>query len=259
MSATLTPTDTHTDTPAETPLELQACELARLLLRESEPLSTAGDRARSAQMARMLDDSPGKTFTIALADQVMRFTQPRRSARRFRTLLEHLRVPAYLGMFDRALLRLAGVASNFVPSIVMPQVTAQVRRESRDVILSAEPAALSAYLSQRAKSGIRVNINQLGEAVLGEAEAGKRLDAVVERLVDPAIDYVSVKISAIFSQIHLVGYVATLEEIKTRLRTLYRAAIAHGHAGSDNRPKFVNLDMEEYRDLNLTVDGFCQV
>ncbi len=259
MPEMLTPTATRTDDTAESHLEVQACELARRLLRDSEPLGTPADRARSAQTARMLDDSPGKAFTIALADQVLRITRPRRSARRFRTLLEKLGPPAYLGLLDRSLLRLAGVASNFVPSIVMPQVAAQVRRESRDVILSAEPAELSAYLSMRAESGMRVNLNQLGEAVLGEAEAAKRLEAVVERLADPAVDYVSVKISAIYSQIHLVGYETTLEEIKKRLRTLYRAAIAHGHASPAQRSKFVNLDMEEYRDLNLTVDGFCQV
>ncbi|MCB1095698.1 MAG: bifunctional proline dehydrogenase/L-glutamate gamma-semialdehyde dehydrogenase [Verrucomicrobiae bacterium] len=256
MPATHTPNEPQA-CAAEPSLAEQACELASMLLRESKQLSTPADRARSEQMARMLDDSAGKAFTIALADQVMRFTRSQRGAQRFRSLIAELNPPKYLGAFDRTLLRIAAVASRFVPWIVMPQVAAQVRRESRNVILSGEHDALSAYLSQREKSGTRVNLNQLGEAVLGEGEAGRRLEAVLERLADPAVDYVSVKISAIFSQIHLVGYRATLEEIKQRLRILYRAAIANPRP--DDRPKFVNLDMEEYRDLNLTVDGFCEV
>ena len=58
-----------------------------MLLRESKQLSTPADRARSEQMARMLDDSAGKAFTIALADQVMRFTRSQRGAQRFRSLI----------------------------------------------------------------------------------------------------------------------------------------------------------------------------
>ena len=54
------------------------------------------------------------------------------------------------------------------------------------------------------------------------------------------------KISAIFSQINLVAWDETLAEIKARLRLLYRAALARA-------AKFVNLDMEEYRDLALTM------
>ncbi|MEO6787704.1 MAG: bifunctional proline dehydrogenase/L-glutamate gamma-semialdehyde dehydrogenase, partial [Chthoniobacteraceae bacterium] len=94
-------------------------------------------------------------------------------------------------------------------------------------------------------------VNPLGEAVLGEEEALHRLDALLALLARPDIDYVSVKISAIFSQINLVAWDATLNEIKARLRKLCRAAAA--------ARKFVNLDMEEYRDLALTVAAFREV
>ena len=40
----------------------------------------------------------------------------------------------------------------------------------------------------------------------------------------------------------------SMDAIKERLRALYRAAQPEG--------KFVNLDMEEYRDLALTVAAF---
>ena len=46
-----------------------------------------------------------------------------------------------------------------------------------------------------------------------------------------------------------------------RLRTLYRAAARHRYTHPDGRvtPKFINLDMEEYRDLDLTVTAFREV
>ena len=64
------------------------------------------------------------------------------------------------------------------------------------------------------------------------------------------------KLSSICSQISLTGYEQTKELIKPRLRELYRAAISGNNA---NKPKFVNLDMEEYRDLHLTVDIFTSI
>ena len=106
-----------------------------------------------------------------------------------------------------------------------------------------------------------MNINQLGEAILGEAEAEKRIQQVIARLESPECETISVKISAIFSQINLLAYDATLDEIKVRLRRLYRTAQAHRFTLEDGSesPKFVNLDMEEYHDLHFTCDAFQQV
>ena len=59
-------------------------------------------------------------------------------------------------------------------------------------------------------------INQLGEAILGEEEAEKRMQAVLARLASPDCDYLSIKISAIFSQIHLIADTETLEKLKER-------------------------------------------
>ena len=103
--------------------------------------------------------------------------------------------------------------------------------------------------------GFRINFNQLGEAVLGKREALRRLQSYLDKLRNSPVTYVSVKLSSILSQISLTGYQATLKTIKERLRLLYRAAL-NNQAG---RPKFVNLDMEEYRDLHMTVDVFQQL
>ncbi|MCB1134557.1 MAG: proline dehydrogenase family protein, partial [Verrucomicrobiae bacterium] len=115
---------------------------------------------------------------------------------------------------------------------------------------AGEPA-FSRYLRRRSSGSFRLNINQLGEAVLGEGEARRRLEGVLRLLARPDVNYASVKISAIYSQINVLAWDQTLAAIKERLRLLYRAA---GKAG-----KFVNLDMEEYRDLGLTAAAFREV
>ncbi len=67
--------------------------------------------------------------------------------------------------------------------------------------------------------------------------------------------------SSVFSQIDLVAFRATVARVAERLRTLYRAAARHRYRHPDGRitAKFINLDMEEYRDLDLTVTAFREV
>ena len=72
-------------------------------------------------------------------------------------------------------------------------------------------------------------------------------------LAQPAVDYVSVKISSICSQLDVLRFDHEVERIAARLRRLYDAANSYRPA------KFVNLDMEEYRDLELTLAVFRRV
>ncbi len=249
----MTPNSSIAEVPTDTELPMLAIELAAELLNRAAAAQRLSEKLQGKQMARLMKDPAGKAFTFAMADQVFRAPSATREAKRFRDLVEDYGVPAYLPLPARIAMRMGELGSVVAPQIVMPMIAGQLRRESSSVILPAEDEPLHRHLAQRRKEGMRMNLNQLGEAVLGEEEAASRLHANLTRLADPAVDYISVKISAIFSQIHLVAAEETLTEIKSRLRELYRAACA------GERRKFVNLDMEEYRDLRLTCDAFRQV
>lgn len=243
--------------PANGELAREAVGLAREILQAAQRELRLGERLQARQLAAMMNDEPGKAFTFALADQVLRPPSTARQARRFRDLVEDFGAPVYLPTPPRVAMKTGELVSHVAPDLVMPQIAAQLRRESASVILPAEADSLHRHVSRRRKSGLRLNFNQLGEAVLGEGEAGRRLQANLDRLADPDCDYISVKFSAIYSQIHSVGFEETVEELKNRLRLLYRAAIQHPSAHGS--PKFVNLDMEEYRDLRLTCEAFRSV
>jgi RHH-type proline utilization regulon transcriptional repressor/proline dehydrogenase/delta 1-pyrroline-5-carboxylate dehydrogenase len=137
----------------------------------------------------------------------------------------------------------------------------RLRQETQNVILPGEEEDLRRYLEERRRAGMRLNLNQLGEAILGEAEAARRLEAYLALLARDDVEYISVKVSSVFSQIELVAFPATVARVAERLRTLYRAAARHRYRHPDDRvtPKFINLDMEEYRDLDLTVTAFREV
>jgi RHH-type proline utilization regulon transcriptional repressor/proline dehydrogenase/delta 1-pyrroline-5-carboxylate dehydrogenase len=229
----------------------RASALAAELLGAALSAQSSQERAESGRLARMMNDSRGKAFTVQMVDQVFRSRSPRRQAERFRALLEKYGAPAYLSPGQRRLMRLGALGSRLAPGLAMRAVAARLREDTARVILPAEPAPLQRYLAARHASGTGVIVNQLGEAVLGEREAAWRLDALLGLLSDPSVSAVSVKLSAIHSQLNLLDWEGTLASVAQRLRRLYRAAMP-------NR-KFVNLDMEEYRDLHLTLSAFKSV
>ncbi|NTW37115.1 MAG: bifunctional proline dehydrogenase/L-glutamate gamma-semialdehyde dehydrogenase, partial [Syntrophobacteraceae bacterium] len=133
-------------------------------------------------------------------------------------------------------------------------------QHSRRAIIPGEEEPFSAYLEKRRQEGVRTNINYLGEAVLGEEESAKRLSQYIKAMQSPDIEYISVKISTIYSQIHPIAFEHSLDILKERLSTLYRIARDNTFIRKDGTrvPKFVNLDMEEYRDLEITLAAFTQ-
>ena len=250
MAQTLDSTTELSELPGE------AVKLAAQILRASRENETGIDRSRSSLMARMMEDPPGKKFTIAMADQVLRIRRPQRAASRMDGLVEEYGVPRYFSGFDRFSLWLGNLLAGWFPNLVIPFVKRKVRADSAHVIISAEQEEFKKYLAARHGENVRVNFNQLGEAVLGDHEANKRLEEYLMRLGTADIDYCSVKLSSVVSQISLTGYEHTKTEIKKRLRDIYRAAIS---GASNGVAKFVNLDMEEYRDLHFSVDIFQEV
>ncbi|WP_420112391.1 bifunctional proline dehydrogenase/L-glutamate gamma-semialdehyde dehydrogenase [Pseudactinotalea sp.] len=118
------------------------------------------------------------------------------------------------------------------------------------LLVDSRDPALGKHLAAARAEGYRLNINLLGEAVLGEAEAQARAERTRALLERADVDYVSIKVSSLVSQISTWDTAGTTARVLERLRPLYRAAAAA------HPPKFVNLDMEEYRDLELTLDVF---
>lgn len=238
-----------------------AVDLAEKLLKHSRSEITSQEHAQAQKISRMMDDPLGKELTIALVDQAFRSHQPNRIADQLQHLLEKYGSPAYMAWWERSALMLGGVMAHFLPAMIVPPIVARLRQETANVILPGEEGDLSKYLKERRTSGVRLNLNQLGEAILGEREAQRRLEAYLDLLQRDDVEYISVKISSVFSQINLIAFDHTVEKIKERLRQLYRQAQSHLYTRPDGTqtPKFINLDMEEYRDLHLTVRAFQEV
>jgi RHH-type proline utilization regulon transcriptional repressor/proline dehydrogenase/delta 1-pyrroline-5-carboxylate dehydrogenase len=239
----------------------RAVELAEALLREARERQTPEERAQARKLARMMEDPHGKELTIALADQAFRSQRPARIADQLAYLLERYGVPEYMDWWERVALLLGGAMAHYLPSLIVPPIVSRLRQETQNVILPGEEEDLRRYLEERRRAGMRLNLNQLGEAILGEAEAARRLEAYLALVARDDVEYISVKVSSVFSQIELTAFRRTVDHVAGRLRALYRAAARHRYRHPDGRitPKFINLDMEEYRDLDLTTVAFREV
>src|SRR5947208_10050469 len=239
----------------------RAVELAEALLREARAQQTPEEHAQAAKLARMMADPHGKQLTIALADQAFRSRRPERIADQLAYLLGRYGVPQYMDWWERVGLLVGGAMAHYLPSLVVPPIVSRLRHETQNVILPGEEEDLRRYLEERRRAGMRLNLNQLGEAILGETEAARRLEAYLALLAREDVEYISVKVSSVFSQIDLVAFRHTVERVKARLRVLYQQALRHRYRHPDGHltPKFINLDMEEHRDLDLTVTAFREV
>ena len=241
MSSTIA-TDSEIDHLAKS-----AVENARELIAESAPNLKRYDRASRRRFTRLFKDPKAISVTVSLTDEVMRISSPKDAVRILRKAAKDATVAGF-GLFNTTGLKLIALLSKLLPKPVLFAVHTQVKLLSKGIILPAESKQLARQIKRRAKKGIRLNINVLGEAVLGEKEAAERFERVLEMMERNEVNYVSVKLSSVVSQIIALDRVGTLERVSLKLREIYRKSIATN--------TFVNLDMEEFRDLRLTVDAF---
>ena len=227
-----------------------ALERARKLIDAAAQPGTREERSIRRSFRRLFDDPAAVEVTITLTDEVMRFTSSRSAATALRTAVRQASSKGF-GLFNVMGLRAVAMFSRLWPSLAVRIVDSRVRDLTKNLILDADPASLHATLRSHTDGGLSINVNVLGEAVLGEREANDRLERVLDVVRRADVNYVSVKLSAIVSQLVTIDHEGSLERVAAKLRVLYREAQA--------ADTFVNLDMEEYRDLRLTLDAFTRV
>lgn len=240
--------------------EKKAIRLADLLLQEATATQTREEKKVQAELARMMDDEKGKTFTMSFTDECFRSNRSSRIADQLVYMMNKFGIPTYLTKFRQFQLWIFKILGLPLSFILIPIVKWSLRRTTSRVILPGERGALSRHLRKRRQEGVRLNLNHLGEAILSEAEATRRLNLYLYDLKQKDIDYISIKISTIYSQINILDWEKSLELLSVRLRELYRAAMTHLYTQPDGKKtmKFVNLDMEEYKDLHLTKELFMR-
>lgn len=237
---------------------LQSIALAKNILIEALSLQTPKEKKWQSQIAAMANNAKVKGLILSITDQCFRSDQSKRIADQMVYLIQKFGIPSALSGSQKLQLKIFQCLGNILPYLFVPPLKRMVRKETSVFILPGESKDLRTQIKERQAQEVRINLNHLGEAILGEGEAKKRLDIYLSDLARPEVEYISVKISTIYSQLNLLAWEEVLKTLSERLKCLYRAAKSHSFTHPDGRvsAKFVNLDMEEYRDLHLTVDAF---
>ncbi|ACQ81095.1 Aldehyde Dehydrogenase [Beutenbergia cavernae DSM 12333] len=227
----------------------EAVELAHRWAERTASGATRSEAATSARLAHLVANPAGLDLAVRFVDRVARPEDVRVAARELAQLSSSA-AGAFLSAADRLLLGLGTRVAAVAPGVVVPLARRRLRQLVGHLVVDARDRPLSRHLAASTAAGFRLNINLLGEAVLGEAEAASRTERTRSLLMRDDVDYVSIKVSSLVSQISTWDTAGTVARVLERLRPLYRAAARRSPAA------FVNLDMEEYRDLDLTVDVF---
>lgn len=223
-------------------------DLVRRWLTEAEKFPVD---ASATQLAGVLKDPNGLAFTVGFVDGVVRPEDLRVAARKLRDIAPQ--VPTFLPWFMRAAVRLGGFFAPILPWIVIPVARAVLRKIVGHLIVDATPSRLGSVIAKLKKPGVRLNVNLLGEAVLGEREAAKRLAGTTALIQRDDVDYVSIKVSATVAPHSPWSYDQNVAHVVERLLPLYTLA------ATGPTPTFINLDMEEFKDLDITIEVFTQI
>ncbi len=92
------------------------------------------------------------------------------------------------------------------------------------LVVDTDDAALGRAIARLQRPGIRLNLNLLGEAVLGDDEARRRFEGTLALLARDDVDYVSLKVSAAVAPHSPWAFDETVADIVERLTPLYRLA-----------------------------------
>lgn len=234
--------------PASQELADAAIELVKEWVSQAEKQKVSPAAKR---LAGLLQDPNGLEFAVGFVDGVIRPEDIKVAAKNFAALRKI--VPGFLPFGLRVLIALGAFFARAFPFIVIPIARKALRSLVSHLVIDASTGRLGSSLRRIARSGVKLNINLLGEAVLGEEEAKRRLIKIAELLSRKDVDYISVKVSAAVAPHSKWAFDQNVEHVVKRLTPLYELAMR------DGANKFINLDMEEYHDLDLTIEVFKKV
>ncbi|WP_271985616.1 bifunctional proline dehydrogenase/L-glutamate gamma-semialdehyde dehydrogenase [Pseudoclavibacter terrae] len=245
MTATETPVF---PTDSLTELAPEAVALVRRWLTEAAEIPVD---ASAAQLAGVLKDPQGLDFTVGFVDGVVRPEDLKVAARKLGAIADQ--VPGFLPWYMKSAVRVGGAVAPVLPGVVVPAARKVLRDMVGHLIIDATDSKLGPAIDNIRGKGVRLNMNLLGEAVLGKKEAARRLDGTTKLLARDDVDYVSIKVSSTTAPHQPWAFDEAVADVVEELTPLYRLAV-----NSPTR-KFINLDMEEYKDLEMTMAVFTRI
>lgn len=240
---------------------LETINWGKEFLQKSEKEITADELKEQQKYAILIQNPNDKALLSKLLDESSQIRDNKKLARRMKVLIEQYGVPEFFGPTDNYMLKLFTAFGYWFDFIAVPIFKKRLRSDTSKVIINEKPSLLYKHLNERRRQQIGQNVNLLGEVVLGDTEANNRYEHYLDALKDPQINYISIKISGIYAQINPLNYAQNKIDLCQKISTIFQQAIDYPYTDEKGakHAKFVNLDMEEYKDTELTLDVFKTV
>ncbi|QIK64296.1 bifunctional proline dehydrogenase/L-glutamate gamma-semialdehyde dehydrogenase [Leucobacter viscericola] len=203
------------------------------------------------RLAGLLRDPNGLDFAVGFVDGVVRPEDLSVAAKRLGELTPL--TPKFLPSYMRGGMALGGALAKPLSGVVVPVARRVLRELVSHLIIDASDAKLGPAIAKIKRDGVSLNINLLGEAILGKSEAERRIEGTHKLLSRDDVDYVSIKVSSTVAPHNHWAFDEAVVEIEQHLLPLFERAAAASPR------KFINLDMEEYKDLDLTLAVFMSI
>ncbi len=228
---------------------------------ESDKELTPTEKKEQEKYAILVQRPTDKILLSKMLDESSQIRDNKRLAKRIKVLIDKYGVPQFFNTRDKLLLTLFAKIGYKFDFIAMPIFKKRLHSDTSDVIINEKRPFLTKHLEKRAVQKVGQNVNLLGEVVLGDGEANHRYEHYLEALEAPDINYISIKISGIYAQLQPLNYTQSKVDLCDRLTAIYQKAIDFPFVDDKGvaSSKFVNLDMEEYKDAELTLDIFKTV
>ncbi|EAJ7578107.1 aldehyde dehydrogenase family protein [Campylobacter upsaliensis] len=231
--------------------------LAEELQSKIEQNLSTSERQFHAKMQKLLNNPKNKVMLIELLDRSFRCKDKKASFELIEHTLNKFGIADFFSAFEKFLLFSFLNFGKLSPNLSVPFFISHLRNDTKAMVLDADENFLAPHITKRKnEQNITLNVNLIGEEVLGEAESKYRMQKYEEALKSSYITYISIKITTIFSQINIIDFDYSKDEVVKRLDKLY--ALALEEQKKQGVSKFINLDMEEFRDLELTVAAFME-
>ncbi|MFT4135637.1 proline dehydrogenase family protein [Microbacterium sp.] len=242
---TLEPDPAEPGTPEPSTAE-RAVALAQRWAVEAAGTETSRGAARLAEVLR---DPNGLPFAVGFVDGVMRPESLAAAAANLGRVAPL--VPALLPWYLRGAVRLGGAVAPILPAPTVPIARRVLRELVGPLVVDARPDKLGPALAKLREGGARLNVDLLGEVVLGEDAARRRLDGIHDLVGRDDVDEVTVTLPSIAPGASLWGFEESVAEVAERLLPLFLAAHESG--------TMITLDVTAYRDLDLTIAVFTRL
>jgi RHH-type proline utilization regulon transcriptional repressor/proline dehydrogenase/delta 1-pyrroline-5-carboxylate dehydrogenase len=233
-------------------------EKSSLLARKlQEPQQNAKPNIFSKRIGPIIEAPEAKTFLIRMMDTSFRSSNYSRISNYVTNLLNTNKDSySIFNGLEKVLIGLYRTIGNKLPAISIPLMLDQIKSVTQPILFFVGDSKFKEQAQKRKAEGVVLNVNLIGEALIGEEEAAQRIENYCNLLHQEDVDYISIKASTISSQIKPIAFEKTVDVLVEKLSVLYTEILKI--KDETGRVKFVNLDMEEYRDLDITIATFIK-